>query len=395
MSSRREFVTLALRPGANRRALCRRFGISPTTGYHWIAQYLERGEEGLADRSRRPKRSPNQTPSEIEKLVLGLRDEHPAWGAPKICAVIERDYRIRRAQSTVHAILRRNGKIDPAAVGQTGAWQRFERATPNELWQMDFKGHFETGQGRCFPLTVLDDHSRYSLVLQACANEQFATVQPVLVAAFRRYGIPSAMLMDNGNPWGNASAGHPYTKLTVWMIRLGITPLHSRPLHPQTLGKDERFHRTLKAEVLGTRWFDSHDLVQREFDRWRVVYNYKRPHESLAMSVPASRYSMSHRPFPEALPALEYDSADVVRSITTNGMIRLQGRSVFFCQAFAGERIALRPTTQDGQFEIFYSHQRVGSFDVRSGSATCERFGEHHDLRTPDSKDLPAVDAIA
>jgi transposase InsO family protein len=327
--------------------------------------------------------------------VLKLRHEHPAWGAPKIRVVLERDFNIRRAQSTVHAILRRNGKIDPAAAERSRAWQRFEKSMPNELWQMDFKGHFDTGQGRCFPLTVLDDHSRYSLVLQACANEQFVTVQPALSAAFRRYGLPSAMLMDNGNPWGNASAGHPYTKLTVWLIRLGITALHSRPLHPQTLGKDERFHRTLKAEVLGTRWFDSHHHVQAAFDRWREVYNHQRPHEALDMSVPATRYNLSVRSFPETLPSLDYGPTDIVRSIGTNGNLRIKGREIPFCQAFRGQRVALRPTQDDGQFDIFYAHQRVGRLDLRTNVAFCTTSSRHHVPDESNAKGLPVVDAIA
>lgn len=382
VSARREFVTLAGQPEANIRALCRRFGISPTTGYHWITQHRTHGEEGLQDRSRRPQRSPQQTPPEIEALVVRIREDHPAWGAPKICVILERDFGIRRAQSTVHAILRRNGKIDPSATDRAGSWQRFERSAPNELWQMDFKGHFDTGGGRCFPLTILDDYSRYSLVLQACANEQLVTVQPALIAAFRRYGLPSAMLMDNGNPWGNASAGHPYTKLTVWLIRLGITALHSRPLHPQTLGKDERFHRTLKAEVLGTRWFDSHGRAQSAFDQWREIYNYQRPHEALSMSVPASRYTMSVRTFPDTLPPLEYNPTDIVRSIGSGGLIRLGGHQIFFCEAFSGQTIALRPTADDGLLDIFYAHQRVGQVDLSTRTATAQSF-RHATQRPP------------
>jgi transposase InsO family protein len=370
MGARREFVSLALAVGANRRELCRRFGISPTTGYHWIAAYLRDGERGLEDRSRRPEHSPKKTPSSIEELVLGVRAEHPQWGAPKIRRVLERDFNVRRAQSTIHAILRRHGRIDPAASLAAESWQRFEKPAPNDLWQIDFKGHFATGQGRCYPLTILDDHSRYSLALRACANEQLASVQPALTAVLRRYGLPAAMLMDNGNPWGNSSAGHPYTKLTVWLIRLGIVPLHSRPLHPQTLGKDERFHRTLKAELLGTRWFASHQIVQSAFDHWREVYNHERPHAALGMAVPADRYVMSRRVFPEQLPPIEYDSTDLVRTVNSGGSILIKSRLFFFSEAFAGQKLALRPTSVDGHFTIHYCHQRVGQLDLVDGAST-------------------------
>ncbi len=125
-----------------------------------------------------------------------------------------------------------------------------DRSNPNALWQMDFKGHFAMLKGRCHPLTILDDHSRFCLGLQACANETIETTQIHLTHIFRRYGLPLALLCDNGGPWGSGYPHIELTKLTVWLIRLGIQVLHGRPAHPQTQGKDERFHRTLKAEVL-------------------------------------------------------------------------------------------------------------------------------------------------
>src|SRR5262249_9640533 len=162
-------------------------------------------------------------------------------------------------------------------------------------------------RGRCHPLTVLDDHSRFALGLEACANEQGVTVQERLTTIFRRYGLPRRMTMDNGSPWGNDST-HPHTPLTVSLMRLGIGVGHSRPYHPQTQGKDERFHRTLKVEVLHGRTFRDLPHCQAAFDEWRTVYNVQRPHEALAMATPGSRYAISARPFPASLPAVEYDT---------------------------------------------------------------------------------------
>jgi transposase InsO family protein len=395
VSARRELVQLALQAGANIRELCRRFGISPTTAYHWIGRFRENGERGLHDGSRRPKRSPNKSSADVEARILTLRNDHPAWGAPTIAVVLEREFGIHRAQSTVHAILRRNGRIDPAASDRAGRWQRFEKEAANELWQMDFKGDFATtNEGRCYPLTVLDDYSRYSLVLSACRDQRMTTVQPLLIGAFRRYGMPLAMLTDNGNPWGNASAGHPYTKLTVWMIRLGITPLHSRPLHPQTMGKDERFHRTFKAEVLGTRQFGSHDEVQAVCDRWREMYNSYRPHRALGNAVPATRYVMSPRSYPEVLPPLEYASDDVVQSISSGGMLRFRGRKYFFCEAFHGQQLAVRPTLDDEQFDLYYAHVCVGRLDLRAGMAT-PHSSRRQQQHSSEREDLPGADAPA
>jgi transposase InsO family protein len=300
MDQREEFVKLALMPGANRKELCRRFGISRKTGYKLLRRHAAEGRAGLADRSRRPRRSPARTPDAIEQEVLRLRQvSNDAWGGRKIGAVMRRAGRQDvPSASTITAILRRYDKLGARAGEHPGPYQRFERAAPNELWQMDFKGHFATIAGRCHPLSVLDDHSRYAVGLTACGNEQEATVRDRLVAVFRRYGLPWAMIMDNGAPWGNAG-DQPYTIFTVWLLRLGVRVIHGRPSHPQTQGKDERFHRTLKAEVLHGRSFRDLPECQQAFDTWRQVYNHERPHEALGLAVPADRYRPSPRAFPK------------------------------------------------------------------------------------------------
>ena len=149
---------------------------------------------------------------------------------------------------------------------------------------MDFKGHFPTATARCHALTVLDDHSRFNLALRACANEQTATVQRALRDTFRRYGLPEQLRLDNGAPWGS-DARHRLTPLTVWLTRLGINVIHSRRYHPQTLGKDERFHRTLNDELIKRHRFTDLAHCQHHFDRYRDVSNLERPHESLHMEV--------------------------------------------------------------------------------------------------------------
>ncbi|MEO6325670.1 MAG: IS481 family transposase [Thermoanaerobaculia bacterium] len=366
VESRKEFVRLATAPNANRRELCRRFGISPTRGYEWINRYLKQGDEGLINRSRRPNQSPGKTSDDVELLIEQLRLQDPSWGAPKIKKLLAREFGIHRAESTVHAILKRRNLISQEASDKSHTWQRFERSAPNELWQMDFKGHFATAEGRCFPLTILDDHSRYSLALTACRNEQEPTVREILIATFRKYGLPWAIINDNGNPWGNASAGHPYTRLTVWLIRNSISTLHSRPLHPQTLGKDERFHRTLLAEIIGRRAFLSFADVQRAFDPWRERYNHYRPHEALGMDVPADRFQISPRPYSEKLQPIAYDTTDIVRTVDTKGTVRLNGKRFFLCVAFAGEPVALRRTDVDGVLDVYYCHQRFSQIDERN-----------------------------
>ena len=230
---------------------------------------------------------------------------------------------------------------------------------------MDFKGHYRLGNGeRCHPLTVLDDHSRYSLGLQACRNELTETVQQQLTATFRRYGLPERMLMDNGSPWGNDLA-HQYTPLTVWLLRLGIGVNHSRPYHPQTQGKDERFHRSLKVEVLAQRTYGDFGCMQIRFDQWRYCYNHVRPHEALGMAVPASRYQLSHRSFPEQLRPLEYGAIDHVRKVQSDGKISFRNHEFCVGKAFRGSPVALRPTVEDGVYEIYFATHRISAIDLR------------------------------
>lgn len=365
MSQRKEFVSLAQTDGANLARLCRRFEVSRKIGYKWLARYREAGESGLADRSRRPHHSPRETQEALVAAVLAVRAAHPAWGGRKIRArLLAQGWVQVPAASTITAILHRHGLIDPEDSAKHKAWQRFEAPAPNDLWQMDFKGHFAAAAGRCHPLTVLDDHSRYALGLAACADERRHTVQSHLTAIFRRYGLPRKMLMDNGPPWG-AEGQADYTGLTVWLLRLGIRVSHARPSHPQTLGKDERFHRTLKAELL--QYCLGLELIQCQprFEAWRLVYNLERPHEALGMAVPASRYRQSPRSFPEQLPAIEYGPGDLVRKVSVIGEITFRNRSFRVGKAFRGEWLALRPTVTDGLWEVYFGQHRIARINLR------------------------------
>ncbi len=365
MLLRAEFVMLASQEGANKRALCRRYGISAQTAYKWLDRAASNPQERFADRSRRPHSSPARTPQEIEVKVLALRDAHPSWGARKLARRL-RDLGEPRvpAVSTITEILRRHGRLVADDAPKHRAGTRFERAQPNELWQMDFKGHFAHDAGRCHPLTVLDDCSRFSLCLMACADQRGSTVQARLAPTFQRYGLPEAILVDNGAPWGNGP-GDPYTPLVVWLLRLGIAVRHSRPYHPQTLGKDERFHRSLKAEVLQGRRFRNLDDCQKAFAGWRQVYNLERPHEALDMAVPASRYRPSERAYPASLPAIEYGADDRVRKVQQGGRVDFMGRTWRVPKAFRGYPVAFRPTVQDGLWVVFFMTHKIAQVDLR------------------------------
>jgi transposase InsO family protein len=363
MDERREFVRLATREGANRRELCRRFGIHPATAYKWLARW-DGGDRELGDRSRRPHASPARSDAAMEARVLGVRDAHPAWGARKIARCLEREGVMAPALSTVHEILRRHGRVVPPP-GAPRATQRFEKEAPNLLWQMDFKGWVRLANGTCcHPLTMVDDHSRYVPCLKACADEQGATVRSHLQATFRRYGLPDAMFVDNGGPWGDSS-GARWTRLGVWLLKLGVAVVHSRPYHPQSRGKNERFHRTLKDEVFALRRFSDLAEVQRAFDEWREVYNFERPHEALAQQVPASRYRPSARAMPDRLPDVAYDAREIVRTVSsTKAYVRFKGRLWRVPRAFQGERLAIRPLAADGKYAVCFGANQVAEIDL-------------------------------
>jgi len=347
--------------------LCARFGISRKTGYKWRARFQAGQVAALADQSRRPHRSPLRTPVTIEDQVLALRGEHPAWGGRKLRArLLALGYVNVPAASTITAILHRHQLVAPEESLRHQTWKRFEHPEPNDLWQMDFKGDFATAAGRCHPLTILDDHSRFALELRACANERTDTVQNALTAVFRRYGLPWRITMDNGFPWGVYLGGRcRWTHFTVWLLRLGVSVSHSRPFHPQTQGKDERFHRTLKLELLRDyAWRDLQDCQSR-FEGWRHQYNCERPHEALQLQVPAARYRISARPFPERLPAIEYPADAIVRRVQQNGVIYLHRKTYFVGEAFYRLDVALRPTTTDGFYKLYFANQQIGTLDLK------------------------------
>jgi transposase InsO family protein len=368
VEQREEFVMLALAEGSCRRDLCRRYEISPTTGYKWLERYAEQGREGLVDRSRRPHASPRRTPEAIEAAVLALRDKHPAWGGRKLRRrLLDLGHQAVPSASTITAILHREGRLDEAASAKHRAFQRFEKAAPNELWQMDFKGHFALAQGRCHPLSLIDDHSRFAPGLEACANEQDVTVRERLTKVFRRYGMPWRILVDNGAPWGD-DLDSRHTKLTVWLLRLGVAVSHGRPYHPQTQGKAERFHRSLAEEVLTRPTPKDLDECQRRFDAWRHVYNSERPHEALKLAVPLTRYRSSQRQFPEQMPPLDYDSTDIVRKVDANGRLSWNGRTFSVGKALKGLAVAIRPTIEDGRYNVCVGPHPLANIDLNETS---------------------------
>lgn len=373
MSLKTEFVALANKPNANMSQLCKRFGISRPTGYKWLRRWQKNGKEGLSDQSRRPHKPANQTPPDVEDLVLQVR-RSKGWGGRKIKRWLLNDIRkgnieldpdLIPAPSTITEILKRNQLLDTEdAPSRKGPWKHFEYPHPNDLWQMDFKGEFALdNDALCYPLTIVDDHSRYSIAVQACKNQRRQTVQPELKNCFLRYGLPKAILCDNGSPWGSPMRwgdGRPYfTRLSAWLIRLGINIIHSTPGRPQGKGKNERFNGSLKAELLRYNRFDDFTHVQSEFDQWREVYNEERPHESLDMDVPTSRYMISSRAYPTHIDPIEYGPDDQVRKVSKKGKISFKSKMYRVGRAFVGQPVAVRPHVEKQTWKVYFCHQHI------------------------------------
>ena len=362
---RHEFCVLALADGANVALLCRRYGISRKTAHKWISRFKAQGAEGLVDRSRRPLHSPGRIEPAMERRIVQLRQERPVWAGRKLRRrLTDLGHQEVPAASTIQRVIERNGLL-PLERPSSKPFIRFEHPEPNDLWQMDFKGHFALPRGRCHPLTILDDHSRFCLGLRSCANEQANTVRQELERVFNLYGLPRRILCDNGSPWGS-DAACPHTHLTIWMMRLGVAVSHGRPYHPQTQGKDERFHRTMNAELIGTRTFTDCQHFQSLADPWREDYNLIRPHEALGMNTPASRYRPSTRTMPPTLAPIEYDSSDEVRRVDQDGWLTFKGRPYKVGKAFARQHVAIRATTADGELAIYFCHHQIKTLDLRT-----------------------------
>lgn len=362
---RQEFVRLASTTGANITELCHRFHISRKTGYKWLER--SKRSQHLKDRSRRPKTISYRVPKHIIDKILSARDLHPQWGAKKL-----RQYLIMQgthaselpAHHTVNKILKRHGLITRAVSRQHQPFQRFERSSPNQLWQMDFKGYFSLSNGSdCHPLTIIDDCSRFAVCVAACLDEKFNTVKNVLIRVFMRYGLPDELLIDNGACWKPLNR-LKYSEITIWLMRLGIVIIHSHPYHPQTRGKNERFHRTLKEELINNISMKNIDDCQKHFDFWRYTYNHQRPHEAIDMKTPASRYMVSARSYPTQLPPIHYPDGDIIRQVDFNGYFYFERLKIRAGKEFRGLPVAIRQSNEFDQWNVFFCQQKIGTIQI-------------------------------
>jgi putative transposase len=360
------FVSAVLAEEESMTELCERFGISRKTGYKLFRRYREEKAAGLAERSRAPHVIPWAITKAQAQAIVGVRRAHPSWGPRKLRAKLLEWGPAQGwpAPSTIGELLRREGLSEPR--------KRRRRASPspsplrtavtaNDVWCIDFKGWFRTGDGaRCDPLTVTDAFSRYLLCLQPLARPDYAHCRSELERVFREYGLPRAMRSDNGTPFASVGAGG-LSRLSVWWVKLGIMPERIEPGQPQQNGRHERMHRTLKAECANPPLATA-PAQQRRFDEFRAEFNHQRPHEALGQTPPAQHYTRSARAYPNRLDQPYYPADLELRRVRSNGEIKWQGEMVFIGEALIGEVVGLMEN-DEGNAEVYFGPMPLGIID--------------------------------
>jgi transposase InsO family protein len=358
-----QFVMAARGPDANVSAVCRAFGVSRKTGYKWLGREKEAGSVAvLADQSRRPHHSPTRTSPVVTNRVGALRSAS-GWGGEKLAVLLAAEG-VTVAPRTVDRIIQREGWTRRDAA-PAPAPHRFAHAAPNDLWQMDAKGAYPLADGgRCHPLSILDDHSRFAVGLVALPTLQSAAVRRALVRAFERYGVPAALLLDHGTPWWSTKGPAGLTTLAVFLLKQGIRVVYGAVRHPQTQGKVERFHRTLGERL---RWVGVPTTLA-EFRRlltwFREEYNHVRPHEALGMAPPAQHFRPSRRRYQPRPRRWVYPGGVDVRRVRGNGHITVGNTSYFISFALAGEDVAC--VRHEDRLLVSYRHMYVRELHPRS-----------------------------
>lgn len=353
-------------------ALCREYKISRPTGYLWLGRYND-GEE-LSDRSKAPFHTANKTPTDIEEIIIQARNKEPAIGAVKIKRMLENSGVMDiPSASTINAILKRNNLITKEASQAATPYKRFEKESPNIMWQCDFKGHYGLGDGtRCHPLSVIDDHSRFCICSDAKDNERHEDTAESFTHSFETHGMPDTILCDNGNPWGTSQSGGT-TRFEVWLMELGILVIHIRAKHPQTQGKVEKFNASFKDERLKFR--TPYDLADadRQRQQYRDFYNNIRPHHALGLDTPAQHYTPSSKAFQRSIEQWDYAQEYETRTIKSSGYLTYGGQGYFLSEAYAGKTIALKPSATDGFVNLFFRQFKIGRLDFREKSIVSRR----------------------
>jgi transposase InsO family protein len=367
MSQRTEFALRALQTD-NFRALCREYGISPRVGYKWKNRLLEEGMGRMEEHSRRPKTSPQELNEDIVCEMVKLRMKHMHWGARKLQEIYRRRHGRAPSESSFKRVFEKTGLVEKrrkrrASLGGSIGDTRKAQSS-NEVWTIDFKGWWHDAQGRCEPLTVRDEWSRYLLEVRALENARTETVRSCFERLFEHYGLPQAIRSDNGVPFSSSSSIMGLSKLSAWWVALGIDLLRGRPAHPQDNGGHERMHKDIARELEGTSYPDR----QAALDVWRREFNEERPHESLGMRMPKEVYQLSKRKWEGTPDQLDYEGL-ITRRVQKNGEIRFENQSIFLSTAIHAWDVGLK-SLKNGPLEVYFAKLLLGYLNPETASFT-------------------------
>jgi transposase InsO family protein len=366
MDARTRFIAAVLADEDSMTALCEEFQVSRRIGYKWLARCQAEGPAGLIDRSHAPQVVPWAITQAHREAIVAMRRQHPSWGPKKLRTKLAALAPAERwpALSTIGDLLQREGlsqRAKPRRRATPSEGGLLPAVAPNEVWCIDFKGWFRTGDGtRCDPLTVTDAFSRYILCCVITTPDHHGC-RGHFESLFRERGLPRVLRSDNGAPFASVGVGG-LSRLSVWWIKLGITPERIAPAKPQQNGRHERMHRTLKAETAQPPAANPAAQQQR-FDHFRSEFNQERPHEALGQTVPAAHYTSSPRPYPARLEDPVYRADFELRRVRSNGEIKWQGDLLYISQLLAGEVLGLSENDQ-GDAEVYFGPARLGTIDA-------------------------------
>lgn len=360
---RKEFIEAA-KSSKNLSALCREFGISRPTAYKWLER--EQNGEPLSDKSKAPVTRPGKTSPDMESLILKMREKNPGWGGKTIHKVLENKGHIDLpCAKTINNILKRNNCISKEESLKHTPYIKYEKECCNEMWQTDFKGEFKMLDGNyCFPLTILDDKSRFSIAIKPSLRTS-GIVIPAFKQAFYEYGMPKSILSDNGSQFSGFKQG--YTQFEKFLMNHDILPIHGRVKHPQTQGKIERFHRSMKYELLKHNKFKNINEADSALQNWRIKYNEIRPHEALGMRCPAEVYQRSEREYIDEVKNYEYGGQFHVIKVNSWGYVRFDKWQEYLSETMIGEFVEFRPNPLGDSFLVCYRNFSIAEFSSIDG----------------------------
>ena len=352
----------------NFRGLCQEYGISAKTGYKWRERFMRQGLEGMGEESRRPHSSPKQLSESQVCEMVKLKLAHQHWGPRKIRRLYHRRHGQAPSESSFKRILEQVGLTQPRRVregpkegGRLSSGRQGQ--SPNEVWTVDFKGWWSWREGgRCEPLTIRDEFSRYVLELRAMENARTQSVRVAFERIFERHGLPEAIRSDNGSPFASIQALHGLSRLSAWWVALGIDLERGRPSKPQDNGGHERLHRDIATELESL----GQGATPEALELWREEFNRERPHEALGMRCPAELYRDSPRRYNGAEVELSYPGM-ATRLVDKNGKLSWKDQRVFLTSSLAGWQVGLQGT-QNGQLEVWFGRLLLGHLDPLNAS---------------------------